>query len=89
MQTGFSNAEILNELAAEHPVFYADGPHAMVLIAGSAFNGNPVAGFVMDPAPAFPSAFGPITDPNVPAVGVRQLMQNEMHAFFAAQVVVH
>ena len=80
---------ILSELAAEHPVFYADGPHAMVLVSADAINGVPIAGWVMDPAPALPVGMGPITAPGVQAIGVRQLQPGEMHAFFAAQVVVH
>lgn len=91
MQTGFSNAQILSELAAEHPVFYTDGPHAMVLVAVTAVNGNPIAGWAMDPEPRTPFGAGPLADNlNIPAIGVRQLAApNEMHAFFAAQVVVH
>jgi len=89
VQPGFSNAEIFNELSAERPVFYADGPHAMVLIGGTAMQGMPISGWVMDPAPMVSTfGLGPITPPGTPAVGVRQLQPNEMHAFFAAKVVV-
>ena len=90
MQPGFSNAQIFGELEAERPVFYADGPHAMVLVAGTAVNGNPINGWAMDPEPRTPFGAGPLADNlNIPAIGVRQLAPNEMHAFFAAQVVVH
>ena len=88
MQPGLTNSEIFSELSAERPVFYADGPHAMMLVAGQSFNGNPVAGWVLDPAPAIPGGMGPFTIPGVPAVGLRALMPNELHGYFIATVNV-
>jgi len=88
-----TNQIIYNELANERPVFYASTNHAMALV-GASFAGvltghyQPIAGFVLDPAPAIVVAPGPITLPGVPARGLRQLAAHEMTSFFAAAVEV-
>ena len=62
--------------------------HAMMLVAGSHVGDQPLSGWVLDPAPALSVAFGPITAPGVPAVGLRELRRDELRAFFAVKVEV-
>lgn len=88
MHANLTNSDIFQELSAEHPIFYADGPHAMTLVDAIERGGFPVGGLVLDPAPVAPIGIGPITAPNVPPVGLRPLQPYEMHGFFVAQVVV-
>jgi hypothetical protein len=91
MQSGLTWSQVYNELENNRPIFYGDQNHAMVLI-GVVKNSRrgqdaPLAGFVLDPAPAsvpglnLPS--GPITMPGVPAVGFRELNRDERWWFMA------
>ena len=89
MASGLSWPEIYSELQNNHPIFYGDQNHAMVLI-GIVMNlrhpqDAPLAGFVLDPAPdpRLTLPFSPITAPGVPAVGFRELKSNEKWWFMA------
>jgi hypothetical protein len=90
LQTGVTLAEIHAELDNERPVFYGSQTHAMVLVGSRHFNQNPMVGWVLDPAPAYPQFLppGPITMPGVQSIGLRPLSQPEMQAYFIALVEV-
>jgi hypothetical protein len=83
-----SNQEIFDDLALNHPVFYADTHHAMTMVGAQGVGSNPIGAWVLDPAPLQPMSFGPITAPGVPAVGLRTLTPQEMSGFFVAQVAI-
>jgi hypothetical protein len=89
MQTGLPLPEIYQELDAERPLFYASSTHAMVLVSARHTPWGPIDGWVLDPAPSvnLPGS-GPITDPRIPAVGLRRLAPQEMTAWFIATVEV-
>jgi hypothetical protein len=91
LQTGLSNSEIFESLRQEKPVFYGSQSHAMVLVAAGHRGDMPFPNqsWVLDPAPAIQVPFaGPITDPRIPAIGIRPLMLHEMAAYFVALVDV-
>lgn len=83
MQPGLTNSQIFNELAAERPLLYSDGPHVMVLVGGTGVGAMPTSGMVLDPAP-----MGYNFGPGVPAIGLRSLRPQEMKGYLVAEVRV-
>jgi uncharacterized protein (TIGR03437 family) len=71
-----TNADVVNALANEKPVYYGDDTHAMILVQVDYFDNPPplqptiVAGWVIDPWPL--------------SLGFRQLQPNELSARFLA-----
>lgn len=91
LQTGLTVRDIHNELRQGRPVFYASQAHAMVLVASrhnTDKNETPAYAAVLDPAPAYQVDPGPITNPSVPAKGLRWLEWSEMTSLFTATVEV-
>jgi uncharacterized protein (TIGR03437 family) len=75
-----TNADVINALIAEKPVYYGDETHAMILVQADYIESLPgfqptvLAGWVIDPWPA--------------NLGFRQLMPHEMSARFLAVTTI-